>query len=69
MLVWLHTLLPHSCVAMKDCLRVSTGGECCDEFVEEASVGSVDGVEERGGLSVREWRALEEFGDENGVVV
>lgn len=70
MFVWFHALFSHFCVTEKGCLRVV--GECCDEFVEEASVGGVvDGVEEkqkRGTSNRREWRALDEFGEEKGVV-
>jgi hypothetical protein len=50
---------------------VVDGRERCDEFIEETSAGSVDGVDEkmkRRNLGLREWCALDEFGEENGVL-
>lgn len=44
---------------------------CCDTFVEEASVGSVNGAKEkkeRGTLILRKWHTLKEFGEEKSVL-
>lgn len=71
MFIWFNTLFSHFCVTEKSYLRVGGDRERRNEFIEETSVGSVNCVEEkakRGRLSLREWCALDEFGEENGVL-
>ena len=66
MFIWLNSQFTHFGIRKKCCFR-----ERCDEFVEEASVWSVDCVEEkmkRCSLRLREWSAFDEFGDENSVL-
>lgn len=44
--------------------------ERCDHFVEYASIGSVYSVEEKvdRGISMRQWRTLDEFGEKKSVL-